>query len=200
MDKSVAKCFILGLSLAIGAAWAEAPDLRMANVEGRLKIAVDPQTGKLVRRVEPSEAVKEAAEWRRRLGLDQLIEQTARRHGVDPLLVHAIISVESNYNPFAVSEDGAQGLMQLLPGTARRLGVRNVFDPGENLEAGVRYLKGLLDRFGHVELALAAYNAGSGVVEKLGRIPSYPETKKYVAMIGQRYARLKRAAGGDKRT
>lgn len=196
MNKAAGKCFILALALALSPGLAEtAGKGGTRRLEGRFKIVPDPRTGKLVRKLEPSLPVKDPAEWREHLGLDQLIEETAQRHGVDPLLVHAIISVESNYNPFAVSEDGAQGLMQLLPSTARRLGVRNVFDPRENLEAGVRYLKRLLERFGDLYLALAAYNAGAGVVEKLGRIPPFSETVRYVSEIGSRYERLRAAAG-----
>jgi soluble lytic murein transglycosylase-like protein len=120
-------------------------------------------------------------------GLASLIEDAAQRHEVDPALVHSVIQVESNYNPFAISPKGAQGLMQLIPATARRFGVGNVFDARENIEAGVKYLKYLQDMFKDDRLALAAYNAGEGAVLKYRDIPPYPETEQYVYKVGKKY-------------
>jgi soluble lytic murein transglycosylase-like protein len=108
----------------------------------------------------------------------------ARRHGVDESLVHAVIQVESRYDAFAVSPRGAMGLMQLMPRTAARFDVDNVFDPVENVDAGVRYLKELLERYsGQQRLALAAYNAGEEAVERYSGIPPYRETIDYVRRV-----------------
>ncbi len=112
------------------------------------------------------------------------IREVAARHGVAADLVEAVIRVESAFNPRAVSNKGAQGLMQLMPRTASSLGVRNVFDPRENIEGGVRHLRYLLDRYpGNVPLALAAYNAGEKAVDFYGGIPPYAETQQYVQKI-----------------
>jgi len=103
---------------------------------------------------------------------------------VDPKLVHAIIQVESGYNPRAVSRKGARGLMQLIPATAARFGVQNSFNPGQNIEGGVTYLRYLLDLFdGNVPLSVAAYNAGENAVLKKGGIPAYAETQDYVQRV-----------------
>ena len=112
----------------------------------------------------------------------EIIAAVSEAHGVDPMLVKALIQVESNYKPRARSPKGAMGLMQLMPSTAREYKVRNPFDPKANIEAGIRHLKGLIDRFG-VELALAAYNAGEGAVQKFNGVPPYRETRDYVSKI-----------------
>jgi soluble lytic murein transglycosylase-like protein len=121
--------------------------------------------------------------------IDRLIKVNASRFGVDPYLVFCVIEQESQFKTFARSPKGAQGLMQLMPGTARRLGVRRPYDPSENIMGGVRYLKELLTMFdGRVDLALASYNAGEGAVMKYGRnVPPYRETREYVKKIGKRY-------------
>jgi soluble lytic murein transglycosylase-like protein len=117
-----------------------------------------------------------------------LIEQTADQHQVDRDLIRAVVQVESNYNPLAVSPKGAMGLMQLIPGTARRFGVANVFDPVQNLDGGTRYLKYLMEMFdGDLELSLAAYNAGENAVSRFRRVPAIPETRNYLRKINAIY-------------
>jgi soluble lytic murein transglycosylase-like protein len=112
-----------------------------------------------------------------------LITAASEAHGVDPLLVQALIQVESNYQPRARSSKGAMGLMQLMPAVAREYKVRNAYDPAANIAAGVQKLKGLLDKWKTVDLALAAYNAGEGAVMKFNGIPPYRETQNYVSKI-----------------
>ena len=120
--------------------------------------------------------------------IDSAIEQAAARHNVDPNLVRAVVKVESNFNPNAVSRKGAMGLMQLMPSTARQLRVKNPFDPEQNVDAGVRHLKQLLDSYGgDVKLTLAAYNAGAGAVARSSGVPRYAETQNYVRRITNLY-------------
>ena len=121
--------------------------------------------------------------------IDHLIKINAARFGVDPYLVFCVIEQESQFKTYARSPKGAQGLMQLMPGTARRLGVRRPYDPAENIMGGTRYLKELMTMFdGRVDLVLASYNAGEGAVMKYGRnVPPYRETRDYVKKIGKRY-------------
>jgi membrane-bound lytic murein transglycosylase B len=111
-----------------------------------------------------------------------LVTELSKRHGVDAQLVNAVITVESAYEPRARSPKGARGLMQLMPATARQYGVRNSYNPAANLDAGIKHLKSLLDRF-ELSLALAAYNAGEATVRRFGGIPPYRETQDYVARV-----------------
>jgi hypothetical protein len=124
------------------------------------------------------------------------IRREASRYGLDPNLVEAVIATESNFNPWAVSPKGARGLMQLMPSTAQQFGVSNVHDPSQNIQGGVQYLRHLLDIFGgDLVLALAAYNAGEGLVQSLGRVPDYRETRDYVDRVLARYGRGQPASG-----
>jgi soluble lytic murein transglycosylase-like protein len=130
--------------------------------------------------------------------LDSIIQAAAQRHNVDPNLVRAVIKVESNFKPRAVSPKGAMGLMQLMPATARNLNVSNAFDPEQNVNAGVRHLRELLDSYqGDVSLSLAAYNAGSGAVARSKGVPPYSETRQYVRRITELYGEKRSAVGGS---
>jgi soluble lytic murein transglycosylase-like protein len=112
----------------------------------------------------------------------QLISNVAAKHGLEAALVHAVVRAESNYAPRARSEDGARGLMQVMPATGREFGIRNLYDPQSNLEAGVQYLKSLLTRF-TLPHAIAAYNAGPAIVKKYGGVPPFRETQDYVRRV-----------------
>jgi soluble lytic murein transglycosylase-like protein len=197
-----------GLALTISpAAWPQsstgpeqAPAVRAASV-----VRADKRTGRLVRKVVVTPAASAVAAVSSEIqpgsgeapvaakpqavtapqALRKLADDAAGRHGVDPLLVDSVIRVESNYNPLAVSPKGAEGLMQLIPATARRFGVTNSFDVKENIEAGVTYLKYLLDMFGDDRLAVAAYNAGESAVMRYGDVPPYRETMNYVSRVGK---------------
>ncbi|MGH9470693.1 MAG: lytic transglycosylase domain-containing protein [Terriglobia bacterium] len=122
-------------------------------------------------------------------GIAQMVKREAREMRVDPQLVDAVIRVESGYNPRAVSSKGAMGLMQLIPATADRFGVRNPFDPAQNVAGGVSYLRYLLNLFhGNVPLSVAAYNAGEHLVLRTGRVPAIPETVNYVRKVTALYS------------
>ena len=168
------------------------PDTIRIHLRGGGEIVCDRA---LVDRIEPDEvpypdsvarvADREAVEQHDAApagGVDAIIETTSARHRVDPALIRAVIQVESAFRSTARSGKGAMGLMQLMPATARHYAVEDPFDPRENIEAGTRHLKSLLDRFG-TTLALAAYNAGESAVARFGGIPPYPETRDYVSRI-----------------
>jgi len=131
---------------------------------------------------------------------DEIIRQSSARHGVDPNLIIAIMRQESGFKAHAVSYKGATGLMQLMPATARRFGVTNIYDPAQNIEGGTRYLRFLLDKFnGDVKLALAGYNAGEGAVVNYGyTVPPYRETRNYVKAISARYGASRHRGLGKK--
>jgi soluble lytic murein transglycosylase-like protein len=117
-------------------------------------------------------------------GAEKLVSEAAERHHVDPALIRAVIQTESNWNSGALSRKGAGGLMQLIPTTAQRFGASDLFNPQQNIDAGVRYLKTLLERYnGNLDLALAAYNAGEGAVDRAHGIPAYRETRDYVRKV-----------------
>jgi hypothetical protein len=161
-----------------------------ADASGESKtliVRVDPHSGRLVRGMAgtPKPTPKQITDF---------VDQSARAHDVDPLLVQSMIKVESNFDSQAVSSKGAQGLMQLTPSTAKMLGVRDSFDPQENIEGGVKYLKYLQGLYKDPQLALAAYNAGPGAVQKYKQIPPYPETQNYVNKVSKRYSDARVAA------
>ena len=123
-------------------------------------------------------------------GAEKLVREAAERHKVDPALVRAVIETESNWNPAARSHKGAVGLMQLIPSTAMRFGVYDAYNPRQNVDAGVKYLKTLLERYrGNLDLALAAYNAGEGAVDRAHGVPSFQETQSYVRKVQDAYYR-----------
>jgi soluble lytic murein transglycosylase-like protein len=158
-------------------------------LEGGGEIGVPPSE---VRGFVPDEVVEEVT-GPEGTDLRELAIATARKHGLDPELVLAVVGVESAFRPDAVSPKGAQGLMQLMPGTADSLGVEDAFDPGQNLDGGVRHLGSLLTLYeGDLSRALAAYNAGEGAVARHGGIPPFRETREYVKRVLERYRRAKR--------
>ena len=134
--------------------------------------------------VEPKESETSPPPNLSRRDIDRIITAKSRKHGIDPRLVRSVVWVESKYDQNAVSSAGALGLMQLMPATAKGLGVNNPFCPRENVDGGIRYLKWLLKHYRYnTELALAAYNAGPGNVKKYNGIPPFPETIKYIASV-----------------
>jgi soluble lytic murein transglycosylase-like protein len=136
-----------------------------------------------------SDAGSPAAARTPRAEIDRLVKVSAADYGVDPALIEAIIASESAFDSQATSSAGARGLMQLMPQTAAALGVTDSYDAAQNVAAGTRYLRSLLDRFGNVELAVAAYNAGPDAVRRFGGIPPYEETRSYVRNVLASYAR-----------
>ena len=193
-------CFKLAAGLALGtvALWGAGTE-RVASV-----VRADPRTGRLVRVVvAPSGRRTAAATPRAEAGkpsetpagipeapaFSQTVDRIAAQHDLPAALIHSVIKVESNYNPWAVSPKGALGLMQLIPATARRFGVSDAFDPVENIRGGAEYLKHLMDLYsGDYALTLAAYNAGEAAVARYGDVPPFPETRNYVKMVGERLA------------
>lgn len=173
---------------------------RMRQIEARMEQLFSMRLDEAERRVAAQSSAPAVGTYAQRYGvgagigilpaspfeaasLRGLADQIAAEAGVDPNLFAALISAESGWNPNAVSPKGAMGLTQLMPGTARSLGVNNPFDPVENMKGGARYLRRMLDEFGSVELALAAYNAGPGAVRRYGGVPPYTETQAYIRRI-----------------
>ncbi|MBF0426222.1 MAG: lytic transglycosylase domain-containing protein [Magnetococcales bacterium] len=135
--------------------------------------------------------------WSRSPKMDRMIEEVAYGQGIDPVLLRAVVAVESDFNPRSVSSKGALGLMQLMPGTAHDMGLANPFNPEQNLRAGARYLKLMLERFPTLPMALAAYNAGPNCVDSFGGIPPYPETRQYIRKVLEIYWRNARSLPQD---
>ncbi len=195
---------IFGLAFGAAALWGAGSE-RVASV-----VRADPRTGRLIRVVvkssgsRPAAAGPAAATSAAESGkpaeapaggvsqppaFSQTVERIAAQHEVPAALIHSVIQVESNYNPWAVSPKGALGLMQLIPSTARRFGVSDAFDPVENIRGGAKYLRYLLDLYGgDYALTLAAYNAGEAAVARYGDVPPFPETRNYVKLVGARLA------------
>jgi soluble lytic murein transglycosylase-like protein len=189
------------IAIAVRGAAPDSPAKRVTTV-----VRADARSGRLVRaaavsaRVIPERVVLPASAPAPPPGVPQdanvseLVASIAGRHEVEPLLVDSVIRVESNYNQYAISPKGAMGLMQLIPGTARRFGVSDTFRPEQNIEGGVRYLKYLMQLYnGDERLALAAYNAGEGAVARYKGIPPYPETQNYVYQVGKRLGQSREA-------
>jgi len=157
--------------------------LRLTMTGGTLEIPADS-----VLRIDPEDTFLPVKVKLLDVPFASLIADSSRAHGVAPELVASVIAVESNFNPNAVSWKSARGLMQLMPDTAVRLGVKNVFDPQQNIEAGTRYLKELLLRYNYdLALTLAAYNAGPNRVEQYRSVPPYRETRDYVRRVTEKY-------------
>lgn len=191
-------CFYaLGLLTVLSLSGAEIARQEPRNVAAAVPhivsvVRLDVRTHRLVRSIVVTP--RDASAPVDSSGVRLLVEAAAKTYEVNPDLIDSVIEVESNYNPYAISPKGAQGLMQLMPQTARRFGVQNVFDPKENVDAGVRYLKFLQDTFRDDRLAVAAFNAGEGAVAKYGDVPPYKETIEYVARVRKKASQAKRAA------
>jgi soluble lytic murein transglycosylase-like protein len=186
---------LAGALFAASAPQARAQIYTWRDANGNLVLSGRPQAGVDMRtytvaRADNVRTTRAVASERGRL-YDDLILENARANGVRADLVRAVVQVESAFNPYARSPKGALGLMQLMPATVQQFGVKNPFNPAENVRAGVAYLRQLLDRYSNnEELALAAYNAGPGAVDKHGQsVPPYRETRNYVAQISQITAR-----------
>src|SRR5580700_8046077 len=198
---TIPACLVLA-TLAAFAAPAHAQIAKVTNDDGRrLFINADPPAALRLASSKPRTTIylngeSSFAGFSRpsmsidRDGAEKLVREAAERHHVDAALIRAVIETESNWNSGAVSRRGAGGLMQLIPTTAQRFGASDLFNPQQNIDAGVRYLKTLLERYnGNLDLALAAYNAGEGAVDRAHGIPAFRETRNYVQKVQDAYFR-----------
>ncbi len=173
---------MLAIPSALGSLQHSLPSIEIAALEMAPDLSASALMDDLV--ASPGQEGQTVAASKPQLPYHEHIMQAAEAYDVDPTLIRAIILAESSYNPQAVSKRGAQGLMQLMPETARSLGLFDSFDPGRNIDAGVRYFRSLMDRFdGNVKLALAAYNAGSRYVRQYGGVPPFEATKRYIQKV-----------------
>jgi soluble lytic murein transglycosylase-like protein len=194
------KCFIAGLCCALPLmAGAQKSTVRVDARSGRLVRTVEVPVREVKARivsaqeastVQPGKPIKSA---QREQELSAMLSAAAKRHGVEEALVRSVAEVESNLNPRAVSPKGALGVMQLMPATARSMGVADAFNAADNIEGGVRYLKHLQQFYSDERLVLAAYNAGPGAVKRYGWIPPYQETVNYVVRAGRKLGQHRRA-------
>jgi soluble lytic murein transglycosylase-like protein len=195
--------FVTLLSGMLFVAPATADIFRHVGKDGTVQYTNVPNDSryKIYRRIDTNNPVTETLTVRvryygpdKRERFEKQIEAAAKANKIDPALIHAVISAESGYNPFARSSAGAVGLMQLMPKTAERFGAKNRLDPAQNIKAGVRYLRVLMNMFDNdLELALAAYNAGENAVIRAGnRIPPYPETMTYVPRVLKYYKQYRK--------
>jgi soluble lytic murein transglycosylase-like protein len=202
MTPAYGAALLFGFALASLVGTARADIFSYTDAQGTVhfsNVPVNPQYRLLVAAVsEDRGAANAPRNWLSKSAVyDSLIDSAAQTHTVKAALIRAVILVESGFNPRAVSKRGAVGLMQLLPETARRYGVSNIYDPGQNIRAGTQYLRDLMVRFdSDLNLTLAAYNAGENAVERYGgRIPPYKETQKYVPSVLRIYRALLAQAG-----
>ncbi len=194
-------CFQFGVARAVLGIVFCAPILAGNSIAAKaVPVArIDPRSGQQVKTIKlatvtiASREMKPQAAAVSDSNMKGYVEEAAQKYDVSPALIDSVIQVESNYNPLAISPKGAEGLMQLMPATARRFGVQNTFDPRDNIHGGVKYLKFLQETFKDDRLAIAAYNAGEGAVSKYNNVPPYPETQNYVEQVGKRYGKAKAA-------
>lgn len=194
-------CFALTLALLLESASAQAGAMHVCrDKSGAMNFTNAPSGGNCREYVLTAPSIFKGTLITKGSGnpsaYDAEIARVARRYQIDASLIKAVIQAESDFDHLAVSSKGAQGLMQLMPGTARELDVRNPFSPRENIDGGTRYLRQLLDSFkGNLHLSLAAYNAGPGLVSRTGGIPDIPETKHYVNKVVRQYKEYKKQSG-----
>ena len=191
-NRAMRICFYLAGLGALAAGLQGASPSRPERPSVTSVVHSDHHTGRLIRSIQVQGSPSPVCAKEERARLEAEIERIALENQLPAPLVHSVVEVESNYNPFAVSSKGALGLMQLVPDTARRFGVEDVFDPVENMRGGARYLRYLIDLYGDYRLALAAYNAGEGAVARYGGVPPYSETRGYIRNVWK--AAEKRAA------
>lgn len=180
---AVITCLCLDVAAASAQIWV------ITNPDGTRRFTSQPEPGA---KLYVGTAFSSGASSLRGVPFADSIVSVATQAGVEPELVRAVIAVESNFDPRAVSAKGAQGLMQLMPATAAELGVRNVWDPGDNIRGGTAYLARLLAKYDDLSLALAAYNAGEGAVQRHGGIPPFRETREYVERVLNTYRSYQR--------